>query len=74
MSSSIKHGIRSLHVNRDCEIKGCSFEGHLYQLIRRSATIELNLSFMSLCWEGDGFVLAVIVAQHYEVHVYIVFV
>lgn len=69
-----KCGGRSLHVNRECEIKGGSFEGQLYQQHRRSAIIELNINFISLCCEGDHFVLAVNVAQHYEVHVYIVYI
>lgn len=64
-----KCGIRSLHVNRECEIKGGSLEGQLYQLYRRSATIELNIHSMSLGCEGEIFVLAVTVAQHYKVHV-----
>lgn len=65
-------GVRNLHVNRECEIKGGSFVGQLYQQHRRSAIIELNIKFISMCCEEDIFVFAVTVAQHYEVHIYIV--
>ena len=49
----LKCGIRSLHVNREYEIKGGSLKGQLYQLYRRSATNELNIHSMSLCCEGE---------------------